>query len=134
HRAARIIMDEHDGIFPSDINQLLALPGIGRSTAGAILSLAYGQRYAILDGNVKRVLARYHAVTGWPGLSQVEQELWRLAEQYTPVKNAGHYTQAIMDLGATICTRRNPRCDICPVNEDCCAFQQSRQHEFPQAK
>lgn len=134
HRAARIIMDEHDGIFPSDINQLLALPGIGRSTAGAILSLAYGQRYAILDGNVKRVLARYHAVTGWPGSSLVEQELWRFAEQYTPVKNAGHYTQAIMDLGATICTRRNPRCDICPVNEDCCAFQQSRQHEFPQAK
>jgi A/G-specific adenine glycosylase len=134
YHAARIIMDEHDGIFPSDINQLLALPGIGRSTAGAILSLAYGQRHAILDGNVKRVLARYHAVAGWPGSSRVEQELWRLAEQHTPDKNIGHYTQAIMDLGATICTRRNPHCDICPVNENCCAFQQSRQHEFPHAK
>jgi len=134
HRAARIIMDEHGGIFPADIDQLLALPGIGRSTAGAIFSLACGQRHAILDGNVKRVLTRFHAIKGWPGLLQVELELWRIAEQHTPHKNVASYTQAIMDLGATVCTRRNPRCDICPVNNDCCAFQQSRQHEFPYPK
>jgi A/G-specific adenine glycosylase len=134
HRAARIIMEDHNGIFPSNIDYLMLLPGIGRSTAGAILSLAYGQCHTILDGNVKRVLTRYHAVSGWPGLPGVERELWQLAEQHTPHKNVAHYTQAIMDLGATVCTRRNPRCGVCPVNTDCYAYQQSRQHEFPQAK
>ena len=130
-RAARIIMEEHDGIFPEDFDQLLSLPGIGRSTAGAVLSLACGQRHAILDGNVKRVLARFHAVEGRAGLSRVERELWRLAERHTPHKEVAHYTQAIMDLGATVCTRRNPQCEICPVHYECSAYLQTRQHDFP---
>ncbi len=134
HRAARIIMEDHSGLFPLHIEQLMSLPGIGRSTAGAILALACNQRHPILDGNVKRVLTRYHGIEGWPGLSTVEQGLWELAMQHTPEKNVADYTQAMMDLGATVCTRRNPRCEACPVNKDCCAYQQSRQHEFPQAK
>ena len=134
HRAARLIMQDYGGVIPTDIDQLITLPGIGRSTAGAILALACEQRHPILDGNVKRVLTRYHAVPGWPGLSGVGKQLWQFAAQHTPYKNVAHYTQAIMDLGATVCTRRNPRCEVCPVNKDCYAYQQFRQHEFPQAK
>jgi A/G-specific adenine glycosylase len=121
HRAAQIVCEKHGAELPSDFDALVALPGIGRSTAGAILAIALGQRHAILDGNVKRVLARFHAIEEWPGKTSVTNELWQLAESHTPMARVGAYTQAIMDLGATVCTRREPRCDVCPLARDCAA-------------
>ena len=105
HRAAQIIVRDFDGQLPADLHALMALPGIGRSTAGAILSLGHGRRAPILDGNVKRVLARFYGIYGWPGHREVEKRLWELAEQETPQQETAAYTQAIMDLGATVCTR-----------------------------
>lgn len=134
HRAAQIICDSHAGRFPEDIEAVMALPGIGRSTAGAILSLSCGQYHAILDGNVKRVLSRFHAVEGWPGKSDVEQRLWQLAVVHTPEQRTAEYTQAIMDLGATLCRRSKPRCGDCPVAGDCAAREQDRIAEFPAKK
>ena len=119
HKAAAAIRDDHDGEFPQDFDDVVALPGIGRSTAGAILAQAFGQRHAILDGNVKRVLARHSAVSGWPGKTSVANELWDLAERHTPAGRVDAYTQAIMDIGATVCTRTKPICDACPVAQDC---------------
>jgi A/G-specific adenine glycosylase len=107
------------------------LPGIGRSTAGAILSLACGQRYPILDGNVKRVLTRFHALEGWPGNSHVQRTLWKLAQRHTPAIRVAEYTQAIMDLGATVCTRVRPDCPRCPLGADCAARAAGRQAAFP---
>jgi len=121
HRAARIVVEEHGGELPSEIDALVALPGIGRSTAAAILAISRGQRHAILDGNVKRVLARFHAIEGWPGKTEVMRELWGHAEAHTPATSVAEYTQAIMDLGATLCTRGKPRCEACPVADDCAA-------------
>ena len=121
HRAAQIIRDEHAGRFPDEMDAIESLPGIGRSTAGAILSLAFEQRQPILDGNAKRVLARHAAIPGWPGKSEVATQLWTLADMRTPSTRVGHYTQAIMDLGATLCTRSKPRCEECPVQSDCAA-------------
>lgn len=121
HRAARMVCDDHGGVFPTDVELVQALPGIGRSTAGAILSLASGQRHPILDGNVKRVLCRYHGVEGWPGQSAVTNELWALAESHTPEARIAEYTQAIMDMGATVCTRSRPTCLLCPLEEGCTA-------------
>ncbi len=134
HRAAQIIRDEHGGEFPQQLETVMALPGIGRSTAGAILSLACDQHQSILDGNVKRVLSRFHAVEGWPGKCEVEQQLWQLAEEATPRKRTAAYTQAIMDMGATLCTRSKPRCEECPVSEDCLARKQGSVAEFPGKK
>ncbi|HHO70582.1 MAG TPA: A/G-specific adenine glycosylase [Halothiobacillus sp.] len=134
HRAARQIIDKHQGQFPKDLAALMALPGIGRSTAGAILAQAFGLRAPILDGNVKRVLARHAAIEGPPTVKAVENQLWALAEQYTPQKNLPEYTQAIMDLGATICTRHRPQCLLCPVNADCRARQMGRVEELPTRK
>ncbi len=134
HKAALIIADQHEGEFPHFYDEVLALPGIGPSTAGAILAQALGQRHAILDGNVKRVLARYQAVEGWYGQSQVEKQLWLLAEKYTPEANVADYTQAIMDLGATVCTRSSAKCNICPLRSDCIALQQERVAELPTKK
>ncbi|HET6726384.1 MAG TPA: A/G-specific adenine glycosylase [Gammaproteobacteria bacterium] len=134
HEAARRVVEDHDGTLPEAIEDLTALPGIGRSTAGAILSLSRGQRHAILDGNVKRVLSRYHAVAGSPGDKRVADELWELAERHTPEKDCAAYTQAIMDLGATLCTRRNPNCASCPLCERCEAHRQGREQEFPAAR
>ena len=131
HAAACAVVDQHDGNFPEDFEVVLGLPGIGRSTAGAILSLACGQRHPILDGNVKRVLSRYHAIEGWSGNARVQQRLWALAEQHTPVKDTAAWTQAIMDLGATVCTRTRPACDTCPLAADCQAFASGRQADFP---
>jgi A/G-specific adenine glycosylase len=119
HRSARIVRDDYRGVFPASFEALTALPGIGRSTAGAILSLAFGQRVPILDGNVKRVLARHDAIDGWPGTSGVADRLWQAAERYTPQARVADYTQAMMDLGATLCTRSRPACDACPVAADC---------------
>ncbi len=134
HAAAKRIRDEFDGEFPRDFERVAALPGIGRSTAGAILSLACNQRHAILDGNVKRVLARFAAIDGWPGQSAVQNALWQLAENLLPDGRHGNYNQAMMDLGATVCTRSRPHCDACPLAEDCVAHRESREAEFPARK
>ncbi|NIN61228.1 MAG: A/G-specific adenine glycosylase [Gammaproteobacteria bacterium] len=131
HRAAREIVQSHQGHFPQTLEGLMALPGIGRSTAGAIFSLAMGQRAVILDGNVKRVLARYHAVTGWPGMVAVQNQLWTLADEHTPAQRVAEYTQAIMDLGATICVRRDPRCESCPLRNSCLASAQGNPNDYP---
>ncbi len=119
HKTAKIIADIHNGIFPDDIDELVKLPGIGRSTAGAILALSHGQRHPILDGNVKRVLTRYYCIAGWPGHRETEKKLWQLSEKNTPSVNTAKYTQAIMDLGATVCKRSSPDCAICPLRKDC---------------
>ncbi len=129
--AAQIIRDQHAGRFPEDLEALLALPGIGRSTAGAILALAAGQRHPILDGNVKRVLARFHALAGWPGQAAVQKVLWTLTEQYTPTTQVAAYTQAMMDLGATVCTRASPACGVCPLQADCKARASGCQADYP---
>jgi A/G-specific adenine glycosylase len=134
HRAAQVVRDEHGGIFPADIEAVMALPGIGRSTAGAILAISAGSRHAILDGNVKRVLARFYAVDGAPDENATLEKLWRLADDNTPANHVAVYTQAIMDLGATLCTRGKPRCDACPIAADCRARIEGRQGELPAAK
>ena len=134
HQAARTIRDDHGGVFPADIDDVIALPGIGRSTAGAILSLALNQRHPILDGNVKRVLARHEAVGGWPGKTAVTKRLWELAEGHTPLARSAAYTQAIMDLGATLCTRSSPACDRCPVQVDCNASAAGTIDDYPGRK
>lgn len=131
HRAAQRVRDEHGGDFPRDIAALESLPGIGRSTAGAILALACGSRYPILDGNAKRVLARRFGVAGPPGERAIEQRLWALAEEHTPHEHVGEYTQAIMDLGATVCVRTRPLCPLCPLQADCNAHRTHRQHLIP---
>lgn len=131
HRAAAELMEHHGGEFPAEIALVEALPGIGRSTAGAILSLALGQRHPILDGNVKRVLARHVALPGWPGRAKVQRELWALAETRTPKHRVGDYNQAMMDLGATLCNRASPDCARCPVAQDCEARLSGRQADFP---
>ena len=119
HQAAQNIHDSFDGNFPSAFDDVVSLPGIGRSTAGAILAIAGNQKHAILDGNVKRVLARHAAVDGWPGKTDVLKRLWALAEERTPESRVADYTQAMMDLGATLCTRSNPACSACPIAADC---------------
>lgn len=134
HKAAGIIRDVHGGRFPKDMEAVQALPGIGRSTAGAILALSTGQRHPILDGNVKRVLTRHGAVAGWPGDKRVEAKLWERADALTPARHAADYTQAIMDLGATLCTRSRPRCGECPVAADCIAKKRGQQTRFPAPK
>ena len=134
HRAAGIICDRYNGHFPGDFEAVLALPGIGRSTAGAILAQALEQRHPILDGNVKRLLSRYHGIDGWPGQPSVEKQLWHWAERHTPHQRLADYTQAIMDLGATLCTRGKPKCDTCPLNNNCEAFAQDRVSELPTPK
>jgi A/G-specific adenine glycosylase len=133
-RAAQLIVERHGGEFPRDIETLMELPGIGRSTAAAVLAQAYGQRHAILDGNVKRVLARHGGVEGWPGEPAVAKRLWALSESLLPQTRMVDYTQAIMDLGATLCTARNPACGRCPVNADCQARQWERVADFPAAR
>ncbi len=134
HRAAVLIQECYGGLFPTDIERVQALPGIGRSTAGAVLSLALGQRHAILDGNVKRVLARCFGIAGWPGQAAVQTALWRLAERLTPVVRIGAYNQAMMDLGATLCTRARPACERCPLAALCIARRQGRQAELPESR
>ncbi|NOX68701.1 MAG: A/G-specific adenine glycosylase [Gammaproteobacteria bacterium] len=131
HQAAITIRDDHNGEFPLEMTAVMDLPGIGRSTAGAILALADQQRHAILDGNVKRVLARYHAIEGWPGTTAVAKVLWEFAEEHTPHERVADYTQAIMDLGATRCTRTRPQCATCPLSADCCAHKLGRETDYP---
>ena len=131
HRAAVLVRDRHGGAMPRDLDALLALPGIGRSTAGAILALSHGCRHPILDGNVKRVLCRYHGIDGWPGESRVARVLWALAERHAPHDHVAAYTQAIMDLGATLCVRSRPLCAICPIGSDCAARRAGSQARLP---
>lgn len=131
HAGARQVAERHGGAFPREFEAVAALPGLGRSTAGAILAQAFDLPHAILDGNVKRVLARFHGIEGWPGESAVERALWRHAEAHTPHERAADYTQAIMDLGATLCTSRNPACARCPQAADCVALREGRTAELP---
>jgi len=134
HKAATIILEHHNGEMPTNLDALISLPGIGRSTAGAIMSLAHKQRFAILDGNVKRVLTRYKKISGWPGNKAIENKLWLIAEQLLPSERIAHYIQAQMDLGATVCTRSKPKCDICPLQSNCQAFQHDIPQNYPESK
>lgn len=134
HRAAQHIRDQHQGEFPAHFDAVLALPGIGRSTAGAILAQAFNQSHAILDGNVKRVLARYFTVPGWPGQAKVQTSLWQHAEALLPNERFADYTQACMDLGALVCKRQQPLCSQCPVAAQCQAQQQGVTADFPARK
>jgi A/G-specific adenine glycosylase len=131
HRAAVRIVEAHGGRFPRSFDAVADLPGIGRSTAGAILALSRGERFPILDGNVRRVLSRHFGVEDRSSRSATLQALWRLAEECTPAQRIATYTQAVMDLGATVCTRRHPSCDSCPVAVTCIARLTGRQHELP---
>jgi A/G-specific adenine glycosylase len=131
HRSAVMVRDEFGGEFPETFEAVASLPGIGRSTAGAILALSQGQRFPILDGNVKRVLSRYFGVEGSAMERAVSDRLWQLADACTPAEGVDVYTQAIMDLGATVCTRRKPLCAYCPLSEGCVARLTNRQHELP---
>lgn len=133
-RTAQLICEQHGGEFPDEVEALSDMPGIGRSTAGAIISIAHRKRAAILDGNVKRVLARLHAVEGWPGESAVLKTLWEYAEAHTPAARVADYTQAMMDLGATLCTRSKPACALCPLSDDCLALRQGNPQDYPGKK
>lgn len=134
HKSAQIIEQDYGGKFPKELDQLIALPGIGRSTASAILAFSTGKPHAILDGNVKRVLSRVYAITEFTGRAAVQQRLWHIAELQTPEKNVAKYTQAIMDLGATVCTRSKPLCHECPLSSQCQAFENDLQSSIPIAK
>ena len=134
HRAAHTVVVEYNGQFPDSLEALMQLPGIGRSTAGAIQALALGQRGIILDGNVKRLLSRFFAVEGWPGKSSVAQRLWDIAQHHTPTQKVPEYTQAVMDLGATLCTRNKPRCVDCPLQNGCQAHRAGTPEDYPHRK
>jgi A/G-specific adenine glycosylase len=134
HKAAVIIRDQHRGRFPDDIEALEALPGIGRSTAGAILSFAFGQHWPILDGNVKRVLARCFRVPGWYGQSETLKRLWHLSETLTPAQDTAMFNQAMMDIGSMICVKSRPKCEACPLKDQCASYRHHSQAEFPHKK
>jgi len=132
HKTAKIIAEQTH--FPDSVDKLIALPGIGLSTAGAISSIAFNKPAAILDGNVRRVLMRFHALSGWVGERYTKKKLWELSHFYTPLERVADYTQAIMDLGATVCTRSKPQCKNCPLSINCQAWLQGRVAEFPSSK
>ncbi|MDE2406859.1 MAG: A/G-specific adenine glycosylase [Xanthomonadaceae bacterium] len=134
HAAAKLCMERHGGDLPRDLDALIALPGIGRSTAGAILSQAWGDAAPILDGNVKRVLCRVFGISGWPGTPAIEKQLWALAETLLPATRLADWTQAQMDFGATLCTRANPACVLCPLQAVCVARIEDRTTELPTPK
>ena len=130
HRCAQTLIAEHGGVFPDQLEAVTSLPGIGRSTAAAILSLSRDAPHAILDGNVKRVLARYHAVPGWPGQTGVARRLWALSEAAMPRQRSGDFNQAMMDLGATVCTRQ-PVCSRCPLADRCRGLAEGEPRRYP---
>lgn len=137
HAAAKRCVEQHAGDLPLDFDALIALPGIGRSTAGAILTQAWNDRFPILDGNVKRVLTRYHGVSGYPGQPAIEKQLWSIAGAHVrqvPEGRLADYTQAQMDLGATLCTRANPACILCPLQTGCVAYRQGLTDSLPTRK
>lgn len=131
YKTAKILCDKYDGQFPQDLNELIQLPGIGASTAAAIASQAFDLPTAILDGNVKRVLTRYFLIDGWPGKSAVNKKLWELAQACMPDNRCADYTQAIMDLGATCCTRAKPNCLQCPLQNTCLANMHQKVTLYP---
>ena len=131
HKSAQYVVSNLNGEFPSCVSDLIELPGVGRSTAGAISAIAFKQKAAILDGNVKRVLSRFSATVGWPGKTIVTKKLWAVAEAYTPSERVADYTQAMMDLGATICTRSAPKCSVCPIMRECVAYKQNKVNDYP---
>ncbi|MBE0483171.1 MAG: A/G-specific adenine glycosylase [Bacterioplanes sp.] len=134
HAAAQHIVTQWQGNFPRSIDQLTELPGIGRSTAGAIASISMGMRAPILDGNVKRVLTRFFAIEGWPGISAINQQLWDIAEALTPDHSHQQYTQAMMDMGATVCTRSKPACGLCPLQPQCQGYASGQPVQYPHRK
>ena len=134
HACAKKIVEHYKGKFPHTLEELQDLPGIGRSTAGAILSLSLKCPAPILDGNVRRVLSRVHAIEGWPGNTEVSKKLWDIAEKYTPQENFKEYTQAMMDLGAMVCTRSKPKCHSCPLEKKCEAYKLGTPTSFPHKK
>lgn len=134
HKTAKRVAHDYQGEFPTDLEQMCDLSGIGRSTAGAIMSITMGKQISILDGNVKRVLSRIAGVRTWPGERKTEQQLWALSDQLTPKQRTGDYTQAIMDLGATLCTRSKPDCPRCPMLNDCQAYADGSQGQIPASK
>ena len=134
HKTSIIIATELAGQFPDTIDELVSLPGIGRSTAGAILALSMNKRASILDGNVKRVLTRFFLVHGWPEQTKVRNQLWEIADRNTPQRNFSQYTQAIMDLGATVCKRSRPECLCCPVKSECKAYNSNQIQNYPTKK
>jgi A/G-specific adenine glycosylase len=134
HRCAQQIADSHGGEFPRSVERLAQLPGIGRSTAAAIAALAFGERAAILDGNVKRVLARHFGIEGYPGSPKVEREFWQRAERLLPRNEIEAYTQGLMDLGATLCKRARPVCAACPVHDTCIARREQAIDELPTSR
>ncbi|WP_017347657.1 A/G-specific adenine glycosylase [Pantoea sp. A4] len=134
HKAAKQVVDKHQGEFPRNFDDVAALPGVGRSTAGAVLSLSMGQHFPILDGNVKRVLARCYTVAGWPGKKEVENRLWRISEEVTPAQGVSQFNQAMMDLGAMVCTRSRPKCEICPLSNGCVAYANQSWANYPGKK
>jgi len=134
HACAKQVVEQYQGVFPDSVEMLQQLPGIGRSTAGAIVAQAFNRRAVILDGNVKRVLTRYRMIDGWPGKTSVQKTLWALADSLTPRDRAADYTQAMMDLGATLCRRSKPACNQCPIQSDCHASAQGVTEHFPEKK
>ncbi len=134
HAAAKCIAADHGGVFPRDFETIQTLPGIGRSTAAAVAVFAFGERQAIMDGNVKRVFCRLFGIDGWPGDKKTETELWRLADACLPTRDLRAYTQGLMDLGATLCRRSKPDCPACPFSDDCVANREGRQGELPVSK
>ena len=134
HKAAQQVATRHNGKFPETFDEVADLPGVGRSTAGAILSLSLGKHFPILDGNVKRVLARCYAIDGWPGKKEVEKRLWEISEAVTPAKGVERFNQAMMDLGAMVCTRSKPKCELCPVNNLCVAYANHTWAQYPGKK
>jgi A/G-specific adenine glycosylase len=134
HKCAQTVVDEFNGEFPADLAALESLSGIGRSTAGAIASISLAMSASILDGNVKRVLSRFHAIEGWPGNKKIADKMWIIADRYTPEKRTGDYTQAMMDLGATLCSRSKPQCQICPLMSQCEAYAQGNVKAYPNSK
>ena len=131
HSAARTVVARHAGKFPGSLDDIVTLPGIGRSTAGAIAVFAFGARHSILDGNVKRVFARAFGIPGYPGEKKIETAMWAQAEALLPASDVESYTQGLMDLGAGICTRSRPRCELCPLRQDCVALRENRIAELP---
>jgi A/G-specific adenine glycosylase len=131
HSAARAIVDRHAGVFPSAFDDIVALPGVGPSTAGAISVFAFGARHPILDGNVKRVFARAFGIAGFPGEKKIEMAMWARAATLLPSKNVEAYTQGLMDLGAGVCTRSRPNCEVCPLHGDCAARRENLIAELP---
>jgi len=134
HKTAKLLVEKFQGRMPDELSALEALPGIGKSTAGAILSLGIGRYGVILDGNVKRVLCRHQQIEGWSGEAKTMQQLWPLAELHTPQQDYHFYNQAMMDLGATLCSRSTPNCECCPVHSDCQSFLSDSVQQYPRPK